>query len=91
MRLISLVNSANFFKIMSLARCEYSRYEAECPSICGVCLCILGVCPCILRGVYVSVPNNYRLNSLSEIVDDLEVYVNYLHLFIISDGLIVES
>jgi hypothetical protein len=65
MRLISLVNTANFFEVMSLTRCEYSRYEARCPSICEVCPCISGVCPCISRGVYVSVPISYCKHVIS--------------------------
>ncbi len=59
MRLISLVKSANCFEIMSLAHCEYNRYEAGCPSICEVCSGISGVCSGISRGVHVSVPYKY--------------------------------
>jgi hypothetical protein len=55
MRLISLVNFATFFKFMSLARCEYSRYEARCSSIYEMCLCISEVCFCISRNIYVFV------------------------------------
>jgi hypothetical protein len=55
MLLISLVNFATFFKFMSLARYEYSRYEARRSFICEMCFCISEMCLCISRSVYVFV------------------------------------
>jgi hypothetical protein len=58
-RLISLINSATFFEIIRLARCEYSKHASVYAFPEGSVLVSEGGCACIQRGVPVSLPYYY--------------------------------
>jgi hypothetical protein len=65
-RLISLINSATFFEIISLARCEYSKLVSVYSFSKGSVLVFEEECTCIQRGVSVSLLIEKTFSSRNE-------------------------
>jgi hypothetical protein len=88
-RLISLINSATFFEIIRLARCEYSKLVSVYSFPEGSVLVSEGGCAYIQRGVSVSLPFFYSLiivffakNSRSFLLRSLRTKISFVSLML---------